>query len=169
MHQTVTTSANPNRPGCVHIDSIWGGCAGGEHSAGPIALLSGLNPQPNHLVKHFFSVALFGMARLPVRKGLYGIWLAFMLLATAVNIILPIINSEGIRCAVIVLACTAFSERVHHCLAVLVSMADPDDARQCSASDLSESGVQGCILPIHCTSTLPQTHSKYSLSGSRIC
>jgi hypothetical protein len=57
-----------------------------------------LNPQPYYLVKHFFSVALFGMSRLPLRKGLYGIWLAFMLLVTAVNIILPIVNAEGIRC-----------------------------------------------------------------------
>lgn len=73
--------------------------AGGEHSAGPVALLSGLNPQPHHLVKHFFSVALFGMTRLPLRKGLYGIWLAFMLLVTAVRIILPIVSSEGIMCA----------------------------------------------------------------------
>jgi hypothetical protein len=78
--------------------STSGACAGGESSAGPVALLSGLNPQPYYLVKHFFSVALFGMSRLPLRKGLYGIWLAFMLLVTAVNIILPIVNAEGIRC-----------------------------------------------------------------------
>lgn len=63
-----------------------------------MSLLSGLNPQPSDLVRHFFSVAVFGMTRLPLRKGLYGIWLAFMLLVTAVKIILPIINSEGIRC-----------------------------------------------------------------------
>ena len=93
--------------------------AGGEHSAGPVGLLSGLNPQPNHLVKHFFSVALFGMTRLPLRKGLYGIWLAFMLLVTAVNIILPIINSEGIRRVLhMLLLCRSWHEPRMHCNSV---------------------------------------------------
>ena len=73
------------------------GLAGGSHSSGPVALLSGLNPQPSSLVAHFFMVALFGMGRLPIRKGLYGIWLSMMLLLVAVKIILPIITAEGIR------------------------------------------------------------------------
>lgn len=72
--------------------------SGGNHSSGPIALLSGLNPQPSSLVAHFFMVALFGMGRLPMKKGLHGIWLAFMLLLVAVRIIVPIICAEGIRC-----------------------------------------------------------------------
>lgn len=72
--------------------------AGGSHSSGPVALLSGLNPQPSSLVAHFFMVALFGMGRLPLKRGLYGVWLSFMLLVVAVKIILPIICAEGIRC-----------------------------------------------------------------------
>jgi len=71
--------------------------AGGSHSSGPVALLSGLNPQPSSLVAHFFMVALFGMGRLPIKRGLYGIWLSMMLLMVAVKIILPIITAEGIR------------------------------------------------------------------------
>eukprot|EP00892_Ulva_mutabilis_P010190 jgi/Ulvmu1/7543/UM037_0087.1 len=70
---------------------------GGNHSSGPVALLSGLNPQPSSLVAHFFMVALFGMGRLPLRKGLYGVWLSIMLLLVAIKIILPIITAEGIR------------------------------------------------------------------------
>lgn len=37
---------------------------GGMYSAGPISLLSGLNPRPKILVMHFFMVALYGVGRL---------------------------------------------------------------------------------------------------------
>ena len=37
---------------------------GGIYSAGPVSLLSGLNPRPSVLVMHFFMVALFGCGRL---------------------------------------------------------------------------------------------------------
>lgn len=37
---------------------------GGVFSSGPIALLSGLNPQPLSLVMHFFAVAVYGVGRL---------------------------------------------------------------------------------------------------------
>lgn len=36
---------------------------GGMYSAGPISLLSGLNPRPSVLVTHFFMVAVFGFSR----------------------------------------------------------------------------------------------------------
>lgn len=70
---------------------------GGTCSDGPISLLSGLNPKPSVLVMHFFMVALYGCGRLPLRKGLRGVWLAVMLLVVAINIILPIIRAEGFR------------------------------------------------------------------------
>jgi squalene monooxygenase len=37
---------------------------GGWYSAGPVSLLSGLNPRPSVLVMHFFAVAIFGVGRL---------------------------------------------------------------------------------------------------------
>ena len=37
---------------------------GGWYSAGPVSLLSGLNPRPSILVMHFFAVAVFGVGRL---------------------------------------------------------------------------------------------------------
>ena len=37
---------------------------GGWYSAGPVSLLSGLNPRPSILVLHFFAVAVFGVGRL---------------------------------------------------------------------------------------------------------
>ena len=37
---------------------------GGWYSAGPVSLLSGLNPRPSVLVMHFFAVAVFGVGRL---------------------------------------------------------------------------------------------------------
>lgn len=81
--------------------------AGGKYAAGPVSLLSGLNPSPNALVTYFFMIALFGMGRLPWRRGVYGLWLAVMLLVVAVKIIVPIIQAEGIRCACCSLAAAA--------------------------------------------------------------
>lgn len=37
---------------------------GGWYSAGPMSLLSGLNPRPSVLVLHFFAVAVYGVGRL---------------------------------------------------------------------------------------------------------
>ena len=70
---------------------------GGSMSAGPIALLGGLETNPLTLVSHFFSVALFGVGRLmvplptPARlvKGAN-------LLKGAVQIISPIVWGEGL-------------------------------------------------------------------------
>ncbi|KXZ44567.1 hypothetical protein GPECTOR_65g185 [Gonium pectorale] len=71
---------------------------GGIYSAGPISLLSGLNPRPSVLVQHFFMVALFGVGRLLVpRPSLRGLYMAFALLAVACRIIFPIIWAEGVR------------------------------------------------------------------------
>jgi squalene monooxygenase len=68
------------------------------YSAGPVSLLSGLNPRPSVLVAHFFMVALYGVGRLLLpRPSLRGVWTGVTLLYVAACIILPIIASEGIR------------------------------------------------------------------------
>ncbi|KAK9830165.1 hypothetical protein WJX72_010091 [[Myrmecia] bisecta] len=71
---------------------------GGIYSAGPISLLSGLNPRPSVLVMHFFMVAVYGVGRLllPVPK-LRDVRMAVMLLWCACCIIFPIIRAEGFR------------------------------------------------------------------------
>ncbi|KAG2422456.1 hypothetical protein HXX76_016026 [Chlamydomonas incerta] len=71
---------------------------GGICAAGPISLLSGLNPRPSVLVQHFFRVALFGVGRLLLpRPSLRGLFMALALLAVACRIIFPIIWAEGVR------------------------------------------------------------------------
>lgn len=47
------------REACFDYLSLGGVC-----SAGPVALLSGLNPRPLSLVVHFFAVAIYGVGRL---------------------------------------------------------------------------------------------------------
>lgn len=49
------------REACFDYLSLGGTC-----STGPIALLSGLNPNPLSLVLHFFAVAIYGVGRLLV-------------------------------------------------------------------------------------------------------
>jgi len=72
---------------------------GGIAVSGPVGLLSGLKPSPALLVFHFFSVALYGVARLlfpfptPAR-----IWMAFRLLRAATSIVRPLIMSEQVQC-----------------------------------------------------------------------
>jgi squalene monooxygenase len=81
------------RSACFDYLSLGGVC-----SAGPISLLSGLNPRPSVLVQHFFMVALFGVGRLLLpRPSLRGLYMAIALLAVAVRIIAPIIWAEGVR------------------------------------------------------------------------
>ena len=71
---------------------------GGMYSAGPVSLLSGLNPRPSVLVAHFFMVALYGVGRLLLpRPSIRGVVSSISLIYTACCIILPIIKSEGIR------------------------------------------------------------------------
>jgi squalene monooxygenase len=71
---------------------------GGAFSAGPVSLLSGLNPRPSLLVAHFFMVALYGVGRLLLpRPSVRGVFLGVGLLVTAARIILPIIWAEGPR------------------------------------------------------------------------
>ncbi|KAL9378697.1 hypothetical protein Peur_030032 [Populus x canadensis] len=71
---------------------------GGNFSAGPVALLSGLNPRPLSLVLHFFAVAVYGVGRLllpfPSPKGM---WIGARLISSASGIIFPIIKAEGVR------------------------------------------------------------------------
>ena len=70
---------------------------GGSMSAGPIALLGGLETNPLTLVSHFFSVALFGVTRLmtplPTPARLFK---SANLLKGAVKIISPIVWGEGL-------------------------------------------------------------------------
>lgn len=71
---------------------------GGVCSAGPISLLSGLNPRPSVLVAHFFMVALYGVGRLLLpRPSFKGLYLGILLLLGASRIIFPIIHAEGFR------------------------------------------------------------------------
>jgi squalene monooxygenase len=75
-------------------------CLGGACSAGPISLLSGLNPRPSVLIMHFFMVALYGVGRqLLPRPTLRGLWTGILLLYQACCIIFPIIKAEGVRAA----------------------------------------------------------------------
>ncbi|KAJ6681911.1 SQUALENE MONOOXYGENASE-RELATED, partial [Salix koriyanagi] len=71
---------------------------GGVFSAGPVSLLSGLNPRPLSLVAHFFAVAMYGVGRLllpfPSPKR---IWIGARLISGASGIIFPIIRAEGVR------------------------------------------------------------------------
>ncbi len=81
------------RQACFDYLALGGICA-----AGPISLLSGLNPRPSVLVQHFFMVALYGVGRLLwPRPSLRGLAMAFALLAVACRIIFPIIWAEGVR------------------------------------------------------------------------
>ena len=70
---------------------------GGSMSAGPIALLGGLETNPLTLVSHFFSVALFGVGRLMVPLPTPArMWKGVSLLKGAVKIIVPIVTGEGL-------------------------------------------------------------------------
>ncbi|XP_055805145.1 squalene epoxidase 3-like isoform X1 [Solanum dulcamara] len=81
------------RDACFDYLSLGGTC-----STGPVALLSGLNPNPMSLVLHFFAVAIYGVGRLllpfPSPKKL---WIGARLISSASGIIFPIIKAEGIR------------------------------------------------------------------------
>lgn len=71
---------------------------GGMYSAGPVSLLSGLNPRPSVLVMHFFMVALYGVGRLLLpRPSIRGVWISVLLIYSACCIIFPIIRNEGVR------------------------------------------------------------------------
>ncbi|CAL5326109.1 hypothetical protein CsSME_00005509 [Camellia sinensis var. sinensis] len=81
------------REACFDYLSLGGVC-----SAGPVALLSGLNPRPLSLVLHFFAVAIYGVGRLllpfPSPKR---VWIGARLISGASGIIFPIIKAEGVR------------------------------------------------------------------------
>jgi squalene monooxygenase len=52
--------------------------------AGPVSLLSGLNPRPSVLVAHFFMVAVYGIGRLLLpRPTLRGLWTGLLLWGAA--------------------------------------------------------------------------------------
>uniref|UniRef100_A0A0E0CXJ2 squalene monooxygenase n=1 Tax=Oryza meridionalis TaxID=40149 RepID=A0A0E0CXJ2_9ORYZ len=82
---------NEMREACFDYLSL-----GGVFSNGPIALLSGLNPQPLSLVAHFFAVGIYGVGRLmlPVPSP-KRMWIGARL--GACGIIFPIIKAEGVR------------------------------------------------------------------------
>ncbi|KAJ3674060.1 hypothetical protein LUZ60_006052 [Juncus effusus] len=84
---------NEMRQACFDYLSLGGVC-----SAGPIALLSGLNPRPLSLVAHFFAVAIYGVGRLVVPfPTVKGMWIGTRLISSACGIIFPIIKAEGVR------------------------------------------------------------------------
>nr|KJB18067.1 hypothetical protein B456_003G032500 [Gossypium raimondii] len=71
---------------------------GGVFSTGPVALLSGLNPQPLSLVLHFFAVAIYGVGRLILPfPSFQRMWIGARLIWSASGIIFPIIKAEGVR------------------------------------------------------------------------
>nr|QCU55050.1 squalene epoxidase [Camellia fraterna] len=84
---------NEMREACFDYLSLGGVC-----SAGPVALLSGLNPHPLSLVLHFFAVAIYGVGRLllpfPSPKR---VSIGARLISGASGIIFPIIKAEGVR------------------------------------------------------------------------
>ncbi|XP_031264409.1 squalene monooxygenase SE1-like [Pistacia vera] len=86
-------SRNELRLACFDYLSL-----GGAFSNGPIAILSGLNPRPLSLVKHFFAVAVYGVGRLllpfPSPKRML---ISARLILDATSIIFPIIKAEGVR------------------------------------------------------------------------
>ncbi|KAJ9670421.1 hypothetical protein PVL29_026760 [Vitis rotundifolia] len=81
------------REACFDYLSLGGVC-----SAGPVALLSGLNPRPLSLVVHFFAVAIYGVGRLLLPfPSLKRMWIGARLISVASSIIFPIIKAEGVR------------------------------------------------------------------------
>jgi squalene monooxygenase len=70
---------------------------GGGYARGPVALLSGLDPNPLNLVTHFFAVAIFGIGRLlvplPTPERCFE---GLKVLSGATQIIFPIVNGEGV-------------------------------------------------------------------------
>ncbi|CBI33260.3 unnamed protein product, partial [Vitis vinifera] len=81
------------REACFDYLSLGGIC-----SAGPVALLSGLNPRPLSLVVHFFAVAIYGVGRLLLPfPSLKRLWIGARLISAASSIIFPIIKAEGVR------------------------------------------------------------------------
>ncbi|RVW57578.1 Squalene monooxygenase [Vitis vinifera] len=81
------------REACFDYLSLGGVC-----SAGPVALLSGLNPRPLSLVVHFFAVAIYGVGRLLLPfPSLKRLWIGARLISAASSIIFPIIKAEGVR------------------------------------------------------------------------
>ncbi|KAJ3703482.1 hypothetical protein LUZ61_007187 [Rhynchospora tenuis] len=84
---------NEMRQACFDYLSL-----GGVFSAGPISLLSGLNPRPLSLVAHFFAVAIYGVGRLLVPfPSPNRMWIGARLISGACGIIFPIIKAEGVR------------------------------------------------------------------------
>ncbi|XP_078177503.1 squalene monooxygenase SE1-like [Carex rostrata] len=84
---------NEMRQACFDYLSLGGVC-----SAGPISLLSGLNPRPLSLVAHFFAVAIYGVGRLLVPfPSVNRMWIGARLISGACGIIFPIIKAEGVR------------------------------------------------------------------------
>ncbi|EGC31901.1 hypothetical protein DICPUDRAFT_49927 [Dictyostelium purpureum] len=70
---------------------------GGEFSAGPVALLSGLKPKPQVLAMHFFAVAFYGVLKniLPFPTPA-RIRRCYQILCAASDIVVPLLRSEGV-------------------------------------------------------------------------
>ncbi|KAL1358226.1 squalene epoxidase 3 isoform X1 [Arachis hypogaea] len=86
-------ASNELREACFDYLSL-----GTIFSSGPMALLSGLNPQPLSLVLHFFAVAIYGVGRLLFPFPSFRCtWIGARLILCAFGIIFPIIRDEGVR------------------------------------------------------------------------
>ncbi|EFA77704.1 squalene monooxygenase [Heterostelium album PN500] len=68
---------------------------GGEFSAGPVALLSGLRPKPSVLAMHFFAVAFYGIFKTLWPFPTPGrIVTAYRILCAASDIVVPLLHRE---------------------------------------------------------------------------
>eukprot|EP01133_Synstelium_polycarpum_P013828 gene13828-16305_t len=80
---------------------------GGEFSAGPVSLLSGLRPKPHILAMHFFAVAFYGVIKtlfpFPTPHRLYT---SYKILCAASDIVVPLLRNERVLRYLVIL-CTA--------------------------------------------------------------
>jgi len=92
LYQVFSASNEHLRQACLGYLDL-----GGEFSAGPVSLLSGLRPKPRVLAMHFFAVAFYG-----VLKNLFPfptpsrILRSYRILCAASDIVVPLLRSEGV-------------------------------------------------------------------------
>ncbi|KAF2072119.1 hypothetical protein CYY_006564 [Polysphondylium violaceum] len=92
LYQVFSASNEHLRQACLGYLDL-----GGEFSAGPVSLLSGLRPKPRVLAMHFFAVAFYG-----VLKNLFPfptpskIIRSYRILCAASDIVVPLLRSEGV-------------------------------------------------------------------------
>ncbi|EAL60604.1 squalene monooxygenase [Dictyostelium discoideum AX4] len=92
LYKVFSASNEHLRKACLGYLSL-----GGEFSAGPVALLSGLKPKPHILAMHFFAVAFYGVLKniLPFPTPA-RIRRCYQILCAASDIVVPLLRSEGV-------------------------------------------------------------------------